>query len=63
MLSHSGNMVSFYAIAEGFLGHCLGGRIEPIGSDLKRSSVEIVEGASYVPGLIDAMAALGAPQH
>jgi dipeptidyl aminopeptidase/acylaminoacyl peptidase len=60
-LSRPANMLAFHAVAEAFLGKCLGGRIEPFGSDLKNSSLEIVEGASYVPGLVDAMAALYAP--
>jgi dipeptidyl aminopeptidase/acylaminoacyl peptidase len=62
-LSHEANMLSFYAVAEGFLGHCLGGRAEPIAADLKGSSLEIVEGAAYVPGLIDAMAQINTPAH
>ncbi len=61
-LSRPANTVSFYAVVEGFLGHCLGGQVQPIGDDLKGSSVEIIEGASYVPGLIDAMAATSTPQ-
>lgn len=60
-LSRQANMLSFHAVAEAFFGKCLGGRVEPFGSDLTDSSLEIVEGASYVPGLTDAMAALYAP--
>ncbi len=45
------NRTSFYAIAEGFLSKCLGGRAEPVGSDLEGSSLKVLEGADYVPGL------------
>jgi dipeptidyl aminopeptidase/acylaminoacyl peptidase len=47
------NRTSFYAIAEGFLSKCLGGRYEPIGSDFEGSSVKVLEGANYVPGLAE----------
>jgi dipeptidyl aminopeptidase/acylaminoacyl peptidase len=57
-LSRAPNKLSFHAVAEAFLGKCLGGRVEPIGADLKESSLEIVEGGSYVPDLIEALAAL-----
>jgi dipeptidyl aminopeptidase/acylaminoacyl peptidase len=60
-LSRAPNALSFHAVAEAFLGKCLGGRVEPMGADLKNSSLEIVEGGPYVPGLIEALAALGAP--
>jgi dipeptidyl aminopeptidase/acylaminoacyl peptidase len=49
------NRLSFYAVAEGFLAPCLGGRSEPIGRDLDGSSVTVPEGASIVPGLAEAM--------
>lgn len=49
------NRLSFYAIAEGFLAQCLGGRQQPIGQDFAGSSVKVVEGASNVPGLASAM--------
>jgi dipeptidyl aminopeptidase/acylaminoacyl peptidase len=45
------NRTSFYAIAEGFLAQCLGGRYEPVGNDFKGSSVKVLEGAQHVPGL------------
>jgi dipeptidyl aminopeptidase/acylaminoacyl peptidase len=48
------NRTSFYAISEGFLAHCLGGRAQPIGSDFVGASVKVLEGAEYVPGLKDA---------
>jgi dipeptidyl aminopeptidase/acylaminoacyl peptidase len=49
------NRTSFYAIAEGFLSQCLGGRFEPIGNDFKGASVQVPEGAQHVPGLADAL--------
>ena len=45
------NRLSFYAITEGFLAQCLGGRQQPIGEDFAGSSVKVVEGAQHVPGL------------
>ncbi len=49
------NRTSFYAIAEGFLSQCLGGRYEPIGNDFKGANLKVLEGAQYVPGLTDAL--------
>ena len=45
------NRLSFYAITEGFLAQCLGGRQQPVGEDFAGSSVKVVEGAQHVPGL------------
>jgi len=45
------NRMAFFAVAEGFLAQCLGGRAEPIGKALEGSSVEAIEGAALVPGL------------
>jgi dipeptidyl aminopeptidase/acylaminoacyl peptidase len=49
------NSLSFFAIAEGFLSQCLGGRYEPIGRDFDGASVTVPEGAAIVPGLAAAM--------
>jgi len=49
------NRTSFYAIAEGFLSQCLGGRYEPIGNDFKGANLKVLEGAQNVPGLADAL--------
>jgi dipeptidyl aminopeptidase/acylaminoacyl peptidase len=49
------NRTAFYAVAEGFLAQCLGGRYEPIGTDFKGSSIQVLEGAQYVPGLEDSL--------
>lgn len=50
------NRTSFYAISEGFLAKCLGGRQEPIGDDLKGANLKVPEGAAHVPGLAAALA-------
>lgn len=49
------NRLSFYAIAEGFLAQCLGGRQQPIGADFAGSSVKVVQGAENVGGLASAV--------
>jgi dipeptidyl aminopeptidase/acylaminoacyl peptidase len=49
------NRTSFYAVAEGFLSQCLGGRYEPVGNDFKGASIQVLEGATNVPGLPDAL--------
>lgn len=49
------NRTSFYAISEAFLSQCLGGRFEPVGNDFKDSTVQVLEGIDYVPGLKDAV--------
>ena len=48
------NRTSFYAISEGFLAKCLGGKQEPIGSDFAGSSLKVLDGAEFVPGLKEA---------
>lgn len=45
------NLKSFNAITEAFLAEVLGGRAEPIGSELEGASVTVPVGASVVPGL------------
>ena len=54
------NRLAFYAIGEGFLGKCLGGRYEPIGVDFDGSSLQVQAGASIVPGLPEALAKVAA---
>ncbi len=49
------NRQSFYAVAEAFLAAHLGGRVEPVGSDFKGSSIEIERGADQVPGIAEAL--------
>jgi hypothetical protein len=48
------NSISFNAIAEAFLGHCLGGRVEPLGDTLQKSTAQILNGEMYIPGLAEA---------
>jgi dipeptidyl aminopeptidase/acylaminoacyl peptidase len=45
------NRRSFNAVMEAFLGKHLGGRIEPVGDDFKRSSIEFRAGRDLIPGL------------
>jgi len=45
------NNLAFYAATEHFLERCLGGRAEPFGSALKGSSMKVVHGAEFSPGL------------
>jgi dipeptidyl aminopeptidase/acylaminoacyl peptidase len=55
------NNISFTAIAESFLGKCLGGRIAPITpADLKGTSVEIPVGADLIAGYSSAQSASAA---
>jgi hypothetical protein len=49
------NRLAFYGVAEGFLATCLGGQAEPIGDDLKGSSLTVPVGAAYVDGLAEAL--------
>ena len=53
------NNLSFNAAAEEFLATCLGGRIEPVGDDLRGSSITVPAGGELLPGL---QAALEAPR-
>lgn len=45
------NNIAFNAVTEGFLAKCLGGRAEPMGDTVRKSTAQIVEGADYVDGL------------
>lgn len=47
------NRLSFFAIAEAFLSNVLGGRYEPLDDDFQGSSLQILAGKQYVPGLSD----------
>ena len=49
------NRLAFNAVTEGFLGACLGGRVEPIGDDFNGSSLQIPAGTDYVDGLAEAL--------
>jgi len=50
------NNIAFTAVAENFLATCLGGRAEPIGDTVKKSTAKIVEGAAPVQGPSEALA-------
>lgn len=52
------NRISFYAVAEGFLSKCLGGRVEPIGNDFAGASLKVLNGADYIDGLPAALKSL-----
>ena len=56
------NRLAFFAVIEGFLAECLGGRAEPIGDAFEGSTVQILHGADYVDGLPEAVAAHAAAQ-
>lgn len=45
------NNIAFYATTEHFLERCLGGRAEAFGDALKGSSLQVVHGAEFAPGL------------
>lgn len=49
------NMLSFVAVAETFLGDCLGGRVESFGTDLEGSSITVPSGAEHIRGLAAAI--------
>jgi dipeptidyl aminopeptidase/acylaminoacyl peptidase len=49
------NWDSLFAIAERFFHNHLGGRYEPIGNDLRGSSLEVRAGAELIPGLLLAL--------
>ncbi|MGF7148886.1 dipeptidyl aminopeptidase/acylaminoacyl peptidase [Sphingomonas zeicaulis] len=49
------NNIAFNAVAESFLGKCLGGRAEPIGGTVKASTAQVPHGAEFTPGLADAL--------
>ncbi|MCU0974754.1 MAG: S9 family peptidase [Steroidobacteraceae bacterium] len=51
------NRISFYAVSEAFLSRCLGGRFQPVGGDFQGASLQVLEGADFVPGLAEALKA------
>ncbi len=51
------NSTAFNAVAESFLADCLGGRAQPIGTDLQGSSTTVPVGAELVQGLAAALEA------
>jgi len=53
--ARSENNIAFFALAEAFLSQHLGGRFEPIGDNLKGSSITVLVGAEEIPGLEEAL--------
>ena len=49
------NSTAFFAVTEGFLGECLGGRVQPIGDDFTGSSISIPVGGKHIPGVAEAL--------
>ena len=49
------NNIAFNAITENFLSKCLGGRAEPIGDSLAKSTAQVPHGAEFAPGLAAAI--------
>ena len=49
------NNIAFNAVTESFLAKCLGGRAEPIGDTVRKSTAEVPAGAEYSPGLANAL--------
>ncbi len=45
------NNIAFNAVAENFLATCLGGRAEPVGDTLEKSTAQIRTGETFVKGL------------
>lgn len=55
------NRLSFYAVAETFLSQCLNMKAQPIGEDLKGSTITVPTGAEVIEGLPAALAANAPP--
>lgn len=49
------NNIAFMAVAENFLGKCLGGQAEGMGATLKASTAQVKHGAEFAPGLKEAL--------
>lgn len=56
------NRLAFYAVSEQFLARNLGGAAEPIGDDLKGSSLQVPEGAALIPGLAESLKSVPTPK-
>jgi hypothetical protein len=55
LASQAETWVSLFAVAERFFHDHLGGRCEPIGDDLRGSSLDVRAGGELIPGLLLAM--------
>jgi dipeptidyl aminopeptidase/acylaminoacyl peptidase len=49
--ARASNRISFFAVAEAFLGEHLGGKVQPIGDDFTGASIKVPAGADQIPGL------------
>ncbi|GAA4007378.1 S9 family peptidase [Sphingomonas humi] len=49
------NNIAFNAVTENFLAKCLGGRAEPIGDTIAKSTAKVPHGAEFSPGLSEAL--------
>lgn len=49
------NRLSFFAVSDGFLAQCLGGRYELVGDDFAGSSITVPVGHEHIPGLEEAL--------
>ena len=49
------NNIAFNAVTENFLSKCLGGRAEPIGDTIAKSTAQVPHGSEYAPGLAAAI--------
>lgn len=49
------NRLSFFAVTDLFLAQQLGGRAQPVDDDFEGSTIEVLEGATEVPGLTEAL--------
>lgn len=47
------NIIGWNALIEAFLFRYLGGYSEPIGGDLQKSTIQIIEGRKLIPGILD----------
>lgn len=50
-LARPQDRLAFYAVLESFLGSCLGGRVEPVGTAFQGATLNAYDGATSVPGL------------
>lgn len=60
-LARAVNEQAFFAAAEAFFGHCLGGRVEAATPDLAQSSLRIARGGALLPALAQALADAARP--
>jgi len=60
-LARAQDRLAFLAIVEHFLGDCLGGRVEAVGSAFEGASLIAYDGAYNVPGLSAFARRLSAP--